>query len=169
MGIPDYCLSVLAKGQKVKLMWPNSWTLYPPPQMSFRLLLASEPHEPSSLLGSFQGEVSSQSPSSVCSYCRPFLTFLFVCGSPDFPSPYLLYSACGCRGWWWWLGARGHLRVGRDRQSGKDRGRSQGHWRRVIKERGEGGGRESGCEGLWTPTCDSYGDGHGDECLSAFG
>lgn len=63
----------------------------------------------------------------------------------------------------------GHLRVGIDRQSGQDRGRSQGHWRRVIKERGEGGGRESGCEGLWTPTCDSSGDGHGDECLSAFG
>lgn len=55
--------------------------------------------------------------------------------------------------------------MGIDRQSGQDRGRSQGHWRRVIKERGEGGGRESGCEGLWTPTCDSSGDGHGDECL----
>ena len=95
LGIPDYRLSVLEKGQKVKVMWPNFWTLYPPPQMSSSLVLASEPHEPSSVLGRFQGKVSSQFPSPVRSYCRPFLTFPSVSRLPTFST---LDAVAGWRG-----------------------------------------------------------------------
>lgn len=73
---------------------------------------ASEPHEPSSDLERFQGEVSSQSPSLICSYLRPFLTLLSVGGSLDSPSPYLLRAACSQQ---WGVCQGGQLRVGRDR------------------------------------------------------
>lgn len=61
------------------------------------------------------------------------------------------------------MGARGPPEGGQGQAVRAAQMKEPGALEEGDKERGEGGGRESGLMGLWTPTCDNHGDGHGDE------
>ena len=168
LGIPDYHLLVPGKGTESEGDMAELSDFRAIPRGHQDSPPASEPHEPSSDLERFQGEVSSQSPSLICSYLRPFLTLLSVGGSLDSPSPYLLRAACGQQ-WGGWQG--GQLRVGRDR----DR-QAELRWRKEpgapeVGDQGEGRrwGRARCLRGLVMATGTGVGTSvclHSDELVS---